>query len=42
VAVRFPHTTLKWNAKELRFDNMAQANAHIRRAYRPGWEVAGL
>ena len=42
VAVRFPHTTLQWNAKELRFDNMAQANAYVRRAYRPGWEVAGL
>lgn len=42
VAVRFPQTTLEWNAKDLRFTNMAQANAHVRKAYRDGWEVAGL
>jgi hypothetical protein len=42
VAVRFPHTTLEWDAPALRFTNVAQANAHVRRAYRSGWAVAGL
>jgi hypothetical protein len=42
VAVRFPHTTLEWNAEELRFTNVAQANAHVRKVYREGWDVAGL
>jgi hypothetical protein len=42
VAVRFPHTTLDWNAEELRFENAREANAFVRRPYRQGWEVAGL
>ena len=42
VAVRFPQTTLEWDAKALRFTNVAQANAHVRKAYRDGWEVVGL
>jgi len=42
VAVRFPHTTLQWNAEKLRFDNEKAANAFVRRQYRKGWEVAGL
>jgi predicted dehydrogenase len=41
VAVRFPETTLKWYAPELRFDN-PQANQFIRRPYRRGWQVKGL
>ncbi len=42
VAVRFPQTTLNWNAKDLRFENLAEANRHLRKTYRDGWEVAGL
>ncbi len=42
VAVRFPHTTLQWNAAALRFDNEAEANRFVRRSYRKGWELAGL
>jgi predicted dehydrogenase len=42
VACRFPHTTLDWNARELKFDNLADANHYLRREYRAGWSVAGL
>jgi predicted dehydrogenase len=42
VAVRFPHTDLKWNAAKLQFENEKAANAHVRRTYRKGWEIAGL
>ena len=42
VAVRFPSTTLEWNSADLRFENVKEANAHVRRTYRPGWEIAGL
>jgi len=41
VASRFPKTTLKWNAKELKFNESA-ANKFIRREYRKGWEIKGL
>ncbi|MBN2506489.1 MAG: Gfo/Idh/MocA family oxidoreductase [Verrucomicrobia bacterium] len=42
VATRFPKTTLEWNAKKLKFTNVPEANAFIRRTYRPGWESKGL
>ena len=42
VAVRFPQTTLQWNAAKLTFDNEKAANAYLRRTYRKGFEVAGL
>jgi predicted dehydrogenase len=42
VASRFPHTTLDWNAKRLKFTNVKDANKYVRRAYRKGWEVPGL
>ena len=42
VATRFPHTTLRWNAKALRFENEPKANQLLRRTYRKGWEVKGL
>lgn len=41
VASRFPQTTLKWNAKRLKFD-LKEANQFVRRDYRKGWEVKGL
>lgn len=42
VAVRFPQTTLNWNAPGLKFTNVKEANDFVRRTYRKGWEVAGL
>lgn len=41
IAVRFPSATLNWSATGLRFAE-AEANRHVRRAYRKGWEVQGL
>ncbi len=41
VALRFPQTTLHWNAPSLSFDE-SEANAFIRRQYRAGWAVKGL
>ena len=42
VAVRFPKTTLKWNAAKMQFDNEKAANQFVRRKYRKGFQVAGL
>ena len=42
VAVRFPQTTLKWNAAKLAFDNESAANRHVRRSYRAGWKFPGI
>lgn len=42
VAVRFPKTTLQWDAAGLRFPNEPSANRFLRRKYREGWEVEGL
>ncbi|MEA2068336.1 MAG: Gfo/Idh/MocA family oxidoreductase [Verrucomicrobiota bacterium] len=39
---RFPNKTLKWDAANLRFTNLAAANEFIRKDYRKGWEVEGL
>ena len=41
VALRFPKSTLHWNAAQLSFAEGA-ANSFIRRAYRDGWAVPGL
>jgi predicted dehydrogenase len=41
VALRFPKTTLHWNAPALNFTE-AEANQFIRRQYRSGWTVKGL
>jgi predicted dehydrogenase len=41
VAMRFPKTTLHWNAAQLAFAE-AEANPYIRRQYRSGWDVKGL
>jgi hypothetical protein len=42
VATRFPMTTLEWDAANVKFSNVAEANAFVRRTYRKGWEVKGL
>lgn len=41
IAVRFPRTTLAWNAAKLEFENVKEANRHVRRSYRRGWEFPG-
>ena len=41
IASHFPHTTLDWNSRKLKF-NLAAANHFIRRDYRKGWSVKGL
>lgn len=42
LATRFPRTTLEWNSRKLKFRNSEDANKHVRRAYRSGWDVEGL
>jgi hypothetical protein len=41
VACRYPQTTLKWDSASGRLD-LAEANQHLQRKYRAGWEVEGL
>ena len=41
IAARFPHTTLEWNSRKMKFD-LSEANHYVRRKYRKGWEVKGL
>ena len=38
LATRFPQTTLQWDAAKLEVANEPQANRHVRRTYRKGWE----
>jgi hypothetical protein len=42
LATRFVGTTLEWDAGRLQITNNRDANAHVRRTYRRGWEVTGL
>jgi predicted dehydrogenase len=42
LATRFPKTTLEWNSAKLKFRNVKEANAFLRRPYRAGWKVKGL
>lgn len=42
VSTFFPNTNLEWDATNLRFKNLPEANVRLRRRYRRGWEVAGL
>lgn len=41
IATRFPQTGLKWNSKQMSFEQ-SEANRHLKRTYRSGWEVQGL
>jgi len=41
IASRFPQTTLKWNAKKMKF-NLPEAKHFLRREYRKGWSIKGL
>lgn len=42
LATRFPKMTLDWGSAGLKFTNVSEANAFIRRRYRHGWGVDGL
>lgn len=42
LATRFVKTTLDWDAAKLQVTNNKDANTHVRRRYRKGWEVNGL
>jgi hypothetical protein len=39
VAAHFPGETLQFNARALKFSNKPQANEHLGRSYRDGWQV---
>ncbi len=39
VAVFFPGEELKWDAKNLKITNKPEANPHLTRKYRKGWEI---
>ncbi len=42
VAIRVPGKTLEWDAARMTIPNEPKANRFLRRAYRDGWQVAGL
>jgi hypothetical protein len=42
LATRFPNTTLEWDAGGMRVTNNREANFHVKRDYRVGWEVNNL
>lgn len=42
LATRFPKTDLKWDTKALKVTNLEEANKHVKRTPRKGWEVEGL
>ena len=42
IATHFKDQTLEWDADNVSFKNVPDANRLIRRTYREGWEVAGL
>jgi len=39
LAVRFPNRKLLWNGEKMEVTNDAEANAYVRREYRPGWSL---
>jgi predicted dehydrogenase len=42
VALRFPHETLEWNARSMRFTDRPEADVYLRAPQRKGWEIRGL
>ena len=42
IAVRYPNTTLEWDAPNLKFKNNDDANQYITREYREGWDLKAL
>ena len=39
IAIRFPKEQLMWDAEACQFMHHADANAHVTKEYRPGWEL---
>ncbi len=42
LATRFPDKTIEWDAERMRSTNVEEANKHVHRTYRKGWEEPGL
>ena len=42
LATRYPKSLLEWDAAKMEVTNLKEANQHVRREYRKGWEVEGL
>ena len=42
VAIRVPDTLLEWDPKKLAITNNDEANKHLKRSYRKGWEMTGF
>ncbi|MFT5104659.1 MAG: putative dehydrogenase [Verrucomicrobiales bacterium] len=42
VAIREPGKKLDWDAKTMTFPNAPEAEQHLRRSYRKGWEIEGI
>jgi predicted dehydrogenase len=42
VALHFPHETLVWDARRMRFPDRPEADALLAPSYRTGWETRGL
>ena len=42
VALKEPGKLLEWNHKKMKFSNLKEANKHLIRPYRKGWEVGGF
>lgn len=42
VALNEPGKLLAWNHKKMKFSNLKEANKHLSRKYREGWEVKGF
>ncbi len=42
IADRFPNQWLEWDRENLKFTNVPEANAFVKRDFRDGWKVEGL
>ena len=42
IAVRYPKTTLLWDADKMQFSNNEDANQYVTREYREGWDLKAL
>jgi hypothetical protein len=42
IAIREPGQMLEWDSEKLEFPNYPEANKHLRRKYRSGWNIAGF
>ncbi len=42
LSIQFPGQKLEWDAKNMKVTNVAEANNHIMREYRKGWELPKL